>query len=35
LNCKSLEKWKTMNAKIIFMLFSKSYDIFQEQIGIF
>jgi hypothetical protein len=30
LNCKSLEKWKTVNAKMISMLFSTSYDRFQE-----
>jgi hypothetical protein len=30
LNCKSLETWKTMNAKMIFMLFSTSYDRFKE-----
>jgi hypothetical protein len=30
LNCKSLETWKTVHAKMIFMLFSTSYDRFQE-----
>jgi hypothetical protein len=28
LNCKSLETWKTVHAKMIFMLFSISYDRF-------
>jgi hypothetical protein len=31
LNSKSLEKWKTMNAKMIFMLLSTSYGLIQEQ----
>jgi hypothetical protein len=31
LNCKALEKWKTMNAKMIIMLLSTSYDLIQEQ----
>jgi hypothetical protein len=35
LNCKSHEKWKTANAKMIYMLFSTSYALFQEKIGIF
>jgi hypothetical protein len=35
LNCKSLETWKTMHAKMIFMLFSTSYDRFQEGTGNF
>jgi hypothetical protein len=35
MNCKSLEKCKTVNAKIIFMLFSTSYDQFQKQTRIF
>jgi hypothetical protein len=30
LNYKSLEKWKTMNGKMIFMLLSTSYDLIQE-----
>jgi hypothetical protein len=35
LKCKSLEKWKIVNAKMIFMLFSTSYGLFHEQTGIF
>jgi hypothetical protein len=35
LNGKSLEKCKTVNAKMIFMLFSTSYSLFQEQTGFF
>ena len=38
LNYKSLEKWKMVNTKIIFMLFmlfSTSYGLFQEQNEIF
>jgi hypothetical protein len=35
LNCKSLETWKTVLEKIIFMLFSTSYDRFQEGTGNF
>jgi hypothetical protein len=35
LNCKSLETWKTVNAKMIFMLFGTSYDQFQEGTGNF
>jgi hypothetical protein len=35
LNCKSLETWKTVHAKIIFMLFGTSYDRFQERTGNF
>jgi hypothetical protein len=35
LNCKSLETWKTVHAKMIFMLFSTSYDRFQEVTGNF
>jgi hypothetical protein len=35
LNYKSLERWKTVNAKMIFMLFSTSYSLFYEQTGIF
>jgi hypothetical protein len=35
LNCKSLEKWKTVNAKMIFIVFSTSYGLFQEQTEIF
>jgi hypothetical protein len=35
LNCKSLETWKTVHAKMIFMLFSTSYDRFQERTGNF
>jgi hypothetical protein len=35
LNCKSLETWKTVHEKIIFMLFSTSYDRFQEGAGNF
>jgi hypothetical protein len=31
LNYKSLETWKTVHAKMIFMLFSTSYDRFQER----
>jgi hypothetical protein len=35
LNCKSLETWKIVHLKMIFMLFSTSYDRFQEHTGIF
>jgi hypothetical protein len=35
LNCKSLEKRKTVNAKMIWMLFNTSYGPYQEHIGIF
>jgi hypothetical protein len=35
LNCKSLETWKTVHAKMIHMLFSTSYDRFQERTGNF
>jgi hypothetical protein len=35
LNCKSLETWKTVHEKMISMLFSTSYDLFQERIGNF
>jgi hypothetical protein len=35
LNCKSLETWKIVHAKMICMLFSTSYDRIQEQTGIF
>jgi hypothetical protein len=35
LNCKSLETWKTVHKKMIFMLFSTSYDRFQEWIKSF
>jgi hypothetical protein len=31
LNCKSLETWKTVHEKMIFMLFSTSYDRFLER----
>jgi hypothetical protein len=31
LNCKSLETSKTVHAKMISMLFSTSYDRFQER----
>jgi hypothetical protein len=31
LNCRSLETWKTVHAKMIFMLLSTSYDRFQER----
>jgi hypothetical protein len=34
LNCKSLETWKTVHAKIISMVGNTSYDRFQEQTGI-
>jgi hypothetical protein len=34
LNCKSLEKCKTVNAKIIIMLFCTSYCLFQKHIEI-
>jgi hypothetical protein len=34
LNCKSLETWKIVHAKMISMLGNTSYDRFQEQIGI-
>jgi hypothetical protein len=35
LNCRSLETWKTVHAKMIFMLLSTSYDRFQERTGNF
>jgi hypothetical protein len=35
LNCKSLETWKTVHTKMIFMLFSTRYDQFQERTGNF
>jgi hypothetical protein len=35
LNCRSLETWKTVHAKMISMLLSTSYDRFQEQTGNF
>jgi hypothetical protein len=35
LNCKSLETWKIVHAKMISMLFSISYDRFQERTGNF
>jgi hypothetical protein len=35
LNCKSLEKCKTVNAKLVSMLFNTSYDRFKEQTRIF
>jgi hypothetical protein len=35
LNCKSLETWKTVHAKMIQMIFSTSYYRFQEQTGNF
>jgi hypothetical protein len=35
LNYKLLEKWKTVNTKMTFVLFSTSYDLFQEHAGIF
>jgi hypothetical protein len=35
LNYKSLETWKPVYAKMIFMLFITSYDRFQDQTGIF
>jgi hypothetical protein len=35
LNCRSLETWKTVHAKMIFMLLSISYDRFQERTGNF
>jgi hypothetical protein len=35
LNYKPLEKWKTVNTKMTFMLFSTSYDLFQEHARIF
>jgi hypothetical protein len=35
MNYKSLEKWKIVNAKMIFMLFSISYGRFQEQAEMF
>jgi hypothetical protein len=35
LNCKSLETWKTVHAKMIPILFSTSYDRFQERTGNF
>jgi hypothetical protein len=34
-NCKSLKNWKTVNAKLISMLFSTNYDRFKEQTRIF
>jgi hypothetical protein len=30
LSYKSLKKWKTVNAKVLFMLFRISYDLFKE-----
>jgi hypothetical protein len=30
LNCKSVETWKTVHAKMICMLFNTSYDRIQE-----
>jgi hypothetical protein len=35
LNGKSLEKWKTVNAKMICKLFNTRFDLFQEQYRIF
>jgi hypothetical protein len=35
LNCRSLETWKTVHAKMIFMLLSISYDRFQKRTGNF
>jgi hypothetical protein len=35
LNCRSLETWKTVNAKMISILLSTSYDRFQERTGNF
>jgi hypothetical protein len=35
LNCKSLETWKPVHAKMIFMLFTTSYNRFQDQTRIF
>jgi hypothetical protein len=35
LNCKSLEKCKTVNVKMVFMLFNTSYSRLKEQIRIF
>jgi hypothetical protein len=35
LNCKSLETWKTVHEKMIFMLFITSYHRFQERTGNF
>jgi hypothetical protein len=33
LNCRSLETWKTVHEKMIFMLLSPSYNRFQERTG--
>jgi hypothetical protein len=35
LNCRSLETWKTVHEKMIFMLLSISYDRFQKRTGNF
>jgi hypothetical protein len=35
LNCKSLETWKSVHKKLICMLFSTSYNRFQEHTRIF
>jgi hypothetical protein len=35
LNCRSLETWKTVHAKMIFMLLSISYDRLQKRTGNF
>jgi hypothetical protein len=35
LNCYSLENGKILNAKMVFMLFSTSYRLFQEKTRIF
>ena len=35
LNCKSLETWKTVHEKMIFMVLSISYDRFQKRTGNF
>jgi hypothetical protein len=35
LNCNSLEKCKTVNAKMISMLLSTSYGLFKEHTRIF
>jgi hypothetical protein len=35
LNCKSLETWKIVHAKMVSMLFSTSYDRFYERTGNF
>jgi hypothetical protein len=35
LNCKSLKIWKIVHEKMIIMLFSTSYDRFQEGTGNF